>query len=101
MAFYHAKLIKQNRPINHFLWSAIYSILVIITIIFNFKVAIAAVLIREVFFSPVLNFLRGKAFFYTNPSPQGSVLDRLETGNSLQIIYFISFAALIVIQFFL
>src|SRR6516225_5106613 len=101
MAWWHSRLIKANRPIVHGLWAAGYiaAVITIFIILRDPWLMISPFLIREVVFSPFLNFLRHKRFFYTNPA-SGSTIDKLE-GKSVALFYFISIFCLIATQWIL
>ena len=80
----------DGKTINHTLWAIAYAVVVVVVVSlyyswptsfswlwYNAIILVDAVLVRIVFFDPVLNVFRGKPFFYLNP--QGKiVIDRLK-----------------------
>lgn len=103
MAWWQARLIRNNRPIKHGWWALLYSVCLgaAFWITRNPLVPIAGVFIRECFFAPVLNFLRkpSKPFFYRNPSGT-SILDQVQ-GAVYVPVYIVSWLALIILQLYL
>lgn len=78
MAFHHARLIGQNRPIRHGLWAAGYlAAVVLFCVLFTWWYAPMLVLNRAIIFSPVLNLRRGLPINYIS-STTTSVIDKLE-----------------------
>lgn len=99
IALYHAARFAAQLPVSHLLWSAIVltEILVIWLIAKRDKTLfVALVLERFVVFSPVLNLIRGKPFFYT--SPGGSWLDA-RMGNLFPVLFGLALAGLLWIEF--
>jgi hypothetical protein len=79
MAFHHARLIKQNRPIRHGLWACAYMGAVVLScVVFTWWYLPILVLNRAVIFSPVLNLRRGLPVNYISSSTT-SVIDKLES----------------------
>jgi hypothetical protein len=103
MAAWHRHLILENRPIVHWLWAAFYIALVIPFWLLtkNPILVIGLFLVREVFFSPFLNLIRGKGFFYQNvDGPNSSLLDKVED-KWQPFFYFIAVISLIILNIFL
>jgi hypothetical protein len=102
-AWWHYRLIKANKPIRHFLWGLAYfgALLALYYFTRHPILIICCFLIREVFFSPVLNGFRKLPFFYTDPmGPDPSFFDSIE-GKFLIPIWGTSVMALFILQWFL
>lgn len=100
IAYFQKMLILENKPIIHWLWLTVFSVLLLPVWFYtkNPLVLIAAVLIREVLFSPFLNWIRGLKFFYVNTEdPKGSELDKIEKGIS-KPLYFLSCLGLLILN---
>lgn len=103
MAAWHRHLILENKSIVHWAWAALYVALVapFWFLTRNPILIINLFLIREVFFSPILNMLRDKPYFYINPSSaKASLWDKtLDKWNPF--FYFIAVISLIIFNIFL
>lgn len=101
IAFRHKWLIKHNIQYSHDKWTILYFAFAALSLfVYQSLWQIAtSVLIHEVVFSPFLNLIRGKSFWYVNVTdPNGSELDKLEI-NFAKPVYFLCLATLILIQF--
>lgn len=87
---YHQKVeIKANKPINHPLWTWFFGAVIVIMwisaadpwqdffpmLIRDWAFLMDLILEHFVFFNPILNKWRGKAFFYINSDTHGSWFD--------------------------
>lgn len=78
MAWYHARLIKEDKRIRHGLWAAGYLVAVgIFCLLFTWWYFPALVFLRGVVFSPALNLFRQLPIDYISTSTT-SVTDWLE-----------------------
>jgi hypothetical protein len=78
MAWYHARLIKEDKRIRHGLWAAGYLAAVgIFSLLFSWWYFPALVFLRGCVFSPALNLFRGLPIDYISASTT-SIIDRLE-----------------------
>lgn len=77
MAWYHARLIKADRPIRHGWWAALYITLCGALCLFAESgwLAIFAILIRKPLFDVSLNYFRGKPLFYVASDPDSLIDD--------------------------
>ena len=104
IAIYHAHQFDNNKKINHFVWGTI-SVLIIGMFfwvsMFNWWLAASLVMLRFVWFSPILNVLRhpAKSFFYINPKGD-SWIDR-KIYPIYRPLWFCCLIIFIVLQFFL
>ncbi|MGN6491175.1 MAG: hypothetical protein ACTHLE_04205 [Agriterribacter sp.] len=74
MAWYHAKLIKQNKPIEHGWWAFGYFVVALPVLFLNWLLFASLFVLRLPLFNTVLNKLRGLPIFYMG---KGSIIDRL------------------------
>lgn len=78
MAWCHAKLIRENKPIKHGLWGGGYLAAVLIwTVIFGWVYFFLLLVQRGVLFSPALNLFRRLPINHIS-STTTSLIDRLE-----------------------
>lgn len=100
-----AERIARNLPISHFWWGVAAGAAAIILILAYkrltrcswkkaLKLGFALLLVRFVTFSPWLNRMRGKPFFYVG---KGSLQDRILSG-SFQVAWIIAAALLLIMQ---
>jgi hypothetical protein len=101
--------IKTNQTFSHFKWGIASAVIAGLLFVFkwhtvgvwDFKLPVAFLLERFVFFSPILNKIRHLSFFYINPDdPHGSKVDKW-LGKNYKPVYFICSGLFITIQFFL
>lgn len=105
IAFIHRYYAKKNITYSHKKWTIFYFVL-FVPLWFVFRnplLLVEGVLIREVWFSPFLNLIRGKKFWYTNNTetdPNDSVTDDFNEQHKTlsKIFYFVSFAGIITIN---
>lgn len=103
MAAYHAKLIKNGKPIKHGLWGGGYLAVAVAVSIWqqSWILFVCSLLIRKVFFDLALNFFRGLPLFYVSSSTT-SILDKLHNkvfGKRSEIYMAIYFIAIIILNF--
>jgi hypothetical protein len=79
MAWWHSKLIKENRPIKHGLWAAGYFALVLIAfwITYDWFLLFLLLLERKLVFDAALNYFRDKPLFYVSATTT-SIIDRYQ-----------------------
>ena len=77
MAAYHAKLIKQERKVQHGLWGGGYFLFagILCLLAHSWWLALLAALVRKVAFDVSLNIFRGLPLFYVSAKPK-SIIDR-------------------------
>ena len=88
LAFWQAAEFAAQMPINHVLWAAIVAAeiaLLVLMVHHKWKLAARLTIERFIIFSPVLNIIRGKPFFYTNAS--GSLMDKYLTPTTFKILW--------------
>ena len=95
----------QQKRINHTVWAVGYCILLIpVWFIYHNLALVAACGIQHLpVFNTALNLSRKvtRSIFYTHPEdPLGSKLDKL-WGKYYPVVFFVSIALLIIIQFFI
>jgi hypothetical protein len=113
MAWWHARLIKEGRPILHGLWGLLYAVLIGIAIWLLWPAvsllhsvvafALACACARLPVFSIILNCLRGERWYYVPVKPK-SILDRFSKwlfGIHAWILWFISGGAAIILTFYI
>ncbi len=104
IAAIHASRFRRNIPTSdwfHAIWTTIYFIpcIVICFLWGSWWLAAAFIFERAVFFSPILNLMRGdKAFFYTGNSVTGSWFDKF-LGKSVPYFWAASLIIFVLIQF--
>jgi|GEM_PF-7029926 len=93
----------DQKRINHTLWALYYCALLVPVWFWqhNLALVVACGIQHLPVFNTALNLIRHKPFFYTHPEdPQGSKLDKL-WGKYYPVVFFLSLAALVAIQFFI
>lgn len=95
MAYWHRHLIRQNRPIVHWIWAGAYIAACLPLFFINPWLMVGCILIREVVFSPFLNIIRGLWFWYQGRVALTDKISLLWT----KVFYFVSVFILIAIQF--
>jgi hypothetical protein len=78
MAWWHARLLKQSRPIKHGWWGLSYLILTAFLAYLSGSVLLAvnSLFIRKVFFDTALNLFNGRAIFFVSKETT-SLIDRV------------------------
>lgn len=113
MAWWHARLIRQNRPIRHGAWSAIFFLLVGVTAWWRWPAlrnvgtatvfAVACACGRQIVFNISLNFFRGLAWDYSSHTST-SIIDRIERrlfGARMWMAEAVALIVFIILQFFI
>ncbi|MHA4844401.1 hypothetical protein ACX0G7_09565 [Flavitalea antarctica] len=108
MAWYHAKLIRENKPIVHSLWAAGYLAAVVIATIITKDIILFVLLFveRKLVFDIALNVFRGKPPFWISETTT-SVIDRIQdmffdyNGKTWAVIYIGAIVVLNVLMIFL
>jgi len=113
MAWWHSRLIKAGRPIRHGAWAAIFSLLVAVTIWWQWPsllswwkaglFALACACGRLPVFNLALNRFRGLSWTYVSPAST-SIIDRITRrlfGSRIWFPEVITGAVFIILQFFI
>lgn len=105
MAWHHASLIKEGRPIKHGWWGLLYFV-VVSPIFFYYKsvlIFICVCLIRKIFFDISLNLFRELPTFYVSRTTT-SLIDKLHNklfGYTSEVYMFVYLFILIILNLFL
>lgn len=78
MAWWHAKLLKQNRKIKHALWGGLYLVVagVLSVVLASLPFFACSLFVRKVFFDTALNHYNGRNIFYVSRETT-SIVDRI------------------------
>lgn len=90
IAIWQAAKFTAQQPINHILWAGIVATEIVLIFFIskkNWALALMLILERFIVFTPFLNIIRHKSFFYTNGS--GSWLDK-NFGHLFEPMFFIA-----------
>jgi hypothetical protein len=111
VAWWHKRLIKDDRPIVHGLWAALYAVLIAVAawLLPGMSIgkiaafALAASCGRLAIFAPALNLMRGLSLTYISKTST-SIIDKMEVrlfGTRAWLVEIIAGVIFFILQFFL